>query len=206
MKRILILIFMLFPAILVAQYLPGGLEEEENANKKKVKKEESRMFADYRFATPIINKTVGVEMGFDFGSTFGGDFFMGFGMHSLLSKNIEYEIEGEFGTPFLRMSHICLLVGYDFDMSDYLYFTPSAEFAMTYISYGTNGRVDVSADLNGQWGFSIMPKFAFGVNLGGSTWLETQGGFRFMSGFDFKSIKSKDLQGLIVALAIKTYF
>lgn len=193
------------PTSLFSQLLPGGLEEEEYANKKTVAKKESSLFADYRIASPIINGTAGLEMGVDFGSTFGGDFFMGFGMHTLLSKNIEFEIDGEFGTPFIRMSHLGILAGYDFDLTDYLYFTPSAEFFLTHISYGTTGNVDVSTDLNGQWGLSIMPKLAIGYNVGTSTWLELQAGYRFMSGYDFKSIKNEDLMGILIGLSIKTY-
>ncbi len=207
MKIINVLIFLFLPVVynLNAQLLPGGLEEEEYTNKKSIAKDESSMFADYRLAAPIINGTAGLEMGVDFGSIIGGDFFMGFGMHTLLSKNIEFEVEGEFGTPFLRMSHIGVLSGYDINLSEFLYFTPSVEFFMTHISYGTTGQVDVSTDLNGQWGLSVMPKLAVAYNMGGSTWLELQGGYRIMSGFEFKSITNEDLSGAMIGLSIKTY-
>jgi hypothetical protein len=205
MKNIIILLFFVFPLTLASQMLPGGLEEEEYSHKKTVDKDESNLFADYRIASPIINSKVGLEMGVDFGSTFGGDFFMGFGMHTLLSKNIEFEVDDEYGTPFLRMSHLGLLTGYDFDLSGYLSFTPSVELFMTHISYGTTGSADVSTDLNGQWGISVMPKIAVGYRFGSSMWLELQGGYRIMSGFDFKSIKNSDLKGVLVGLSIKTY-
>ncbi len=205
MKYLILSIMLIVPTFLNSQMLPGGLEEEEYSHRNQKSKDESRLYADYRLGAPLINKKVGLEMGFDFGSTFGGNYFMGFGMHTLISKNIEYDFEGEVGTPFLRMSHIGMQTGYNIDLSDLLYITPSAEFAMSYISYGTNSSIDISTDYNGQWGFSIMPKVALGYAVGGSTFLEVQAAYRFMSGFDFGSVSNSDLESAVIALSIKTY-
>jgi hypothetical protein len=168
MKYLIFSIMLMIPNFLNSQMLPGGLEEEEYSHRNQKSKYESRLYADYRLGAPLINKKVGLEMGFDFGSTFGGSYFIGFGMHTLISKNIEYNFEGEVGTPF-------------------------------------NGSVDISSDYNGQWGFSIMPKLAFGYSVGGSTFLEVQAAYRFMSGFDFKSVSNSDLESAVIALSIKTY-
>jgi hypothetical protein len=207
MNKIVLIIFLIVVTAVSAeaQLLPGGERQRFADDEKQI--ESGMFYARYAMKAPRMINEWGLEIGIGGGALATRNFSVGFGIHSLISKNIEIQFTENEQNPMLRLNYGGAELGYRFPLAEDFSFGAIALLGVGYTSYSTHVSVDVYDDLNGDWFLIAEPGIYLGWQFYETTILQLSGNYRIASGVDYKkALDAADLSGPVAAIGIKAFF